>query len=224
MWALPRLYVVRERAFVMDELTAPLEGEVIDPPVEDIEIVPRVGPFSPDERAQVIRWIARGTHSRNQIAKLTGRGVATITRIAQAEGLSFNRADVLGPAHEAASLSLRTRRLELRDKLLEDTHRLREQLWKPTKLVQLNFKTGQFVSIKIKEPQFADKRNIATAIGIFVDKLAVLEQLDAPQENKQAIIALLDNVRIQVSAAPREVVAHDPDGRLDAEPDGDSGS
>jgi hypothetical protein len=210
----------------MDELTAPFEGEVIDPPAEvpDIEIRPGSGMFAPDERAQVIKWIARGV-SRNQIARQTGRGVATITRIAQAEGLSFSRADMMGPALEAQSLSLRTRRLELRDKLLEDTHRLREQLWKPSKLVQLNYKSGEFVSIRLKEPQFADKRNIATAIGIFVDKLAILESLDAPQENKQAIIALLDNVRIQVtSAAPGLVTKHDPNGRMDAESDGDSGS
>jgi hypothetical protein len=191
--------------------------------VPDIEIRPGSGAFAPDERAQVIKWITRGV-SRNQIARLTGRGVATITRIAQAEGLSFSRADMMGPAHEAISLSLRTRRLELRDKLLEDTHRLREQLWKQTKLIQLNYKSGEFVSIRLKEPTFADKRNIATAIGIFVDKLAILESLDAPQENKQAIIALLDNVRIQVSTTPREVTAHDPNGRMDAESDRDSGT
>ena len=222
----PRLMIGTRDALAQYPKAFPVEGEVIDPPAdtEDIEIRPQAGPFAPDERLQVIRWISRGTYSRNQIAKKTGRGVATITRLAQAEGLSFSRADMMGPAHEAISLSLRTRRLELRDKLLEDTHRLREQLWKQTKLIQLNYKSGEFVSIRLKEPTFADKRNIATAIGIFVDKLAILESLDAPQENKQAIIALLDNVRIQVSTTPREVTAHDPNGRMDAESDRDSGT
>ncbi len=186
-----------ESARLNDEPAKAVEGEVIDPPVE-IEIRQGSGPFSPEERAQVVRWIGQGV-SRNEISRRTGRGVATITRVAKAEGLTFGAAEMMRPALEAQGLTLRARRLALAERLLEDAHRLREQLWRPSMIVQLNYKTGEFVTKKIKEPTAGDKRNLMTAVGIAVDKVAELERLDAPQEGKQAIIALVDNLRIQVS-------------------------
>src|SRR5260221_6135716 len=74
--------------------------ELLDEPGEhDIDVEPGTGPFSPDERRQVVKWIAAG-HSRNQLVKRTGRGGATITRIAQAAGLKFTGAQMLTTAHE----------------------------------------------------------------------------------------------------------------------------
>jgi transposase-like protein len=177
-----------------------LTGELLAPPaVPEIEIVPQNGPFSPEERAQVVRWIEGGM-SRNEIVRRTGRGNATITRIAQAHGLKFDRGgDLMTAALEASYIDKRAKRLALSEKLLEDAHRLRQQLWSPTTLVQLNNRTGEFARTKLKEPTFADKRNIMTAIGIAVDKVAELERLDAPQEGKQAVITLVDLLRIRVS-------------------------
>lgn len=180
---------------------------------KDIEVRPGVGAFAPDERAQVIKWIARGM-SRNEIARRTGRGVATITRIAQAEGLTFNRTEMMGPALEAQGITLRARRMALAEALLNDAHRLRKQLWEPSMIVQLNYKTGVFVKQKIKEPTAGDKRNLMTALGIAVDKIAELERLDAPQEGKQAIIALVDTLRISLSRdepKPVELIEQEPE-------------
>lgn len=177
-----------------------IEGEVIDPDDEpkEIEIVHGTGSFSPEEREQVVRWIGQGV-TRNEISRRTGRGVATITRIAQAEGLSFSGAEMMRPALERQGLDLRARRLALADGLLDDARRLREQLFKPSMIYWPDYKTGGVIKQKIKEPTAADKRNLMTAIGIAVDKVAELERLDTPQEGKLAVIALVDNLRIQVA-------------------------
>ena len=174
-----------------------LEGELIQPASYEIEVPFGKGPFSPEEKEQVCRWIRAGA-SRNSLMRRTGRGAATISRLAAAAGLTFKGNDVYDPADEVKHLNARAKRLDLRDKLLEDAHRLRVQLWKPTTLVQLNNRTGEFARTRLHEPTFADKRNIMTAIGIAVDKVADLERLDAPQEGKQAIIALVDLIRLQV--------------------------
>ncbi len=181
-----------------ERLNEPIDGDLIDPPSREVEIRPGPGPFSPEERAQVVRWIEEG-HSRNEIVRRTGRGNATITRIAQAHGLTFKRSDTMTAALEAGYIDKRAKRLALAEKLLTAAHRLTDQLFAPTQLIQLNNRTGEFVKLRIKEPTPQMKRDLMTSIGIATDKIADLERLDAPQEGKQAIIALVDTLRIQVT-------------------------
>ena len=175
----------------------PVEGEVIDPPTE-ITIVPQAGPFSPEERAQVVEWIKAGV-SRNEIKRRTGRGGATITRIAQDNGLTFSPAEMMRPALEAQALDKKAKRIKLAELLLDDAFKLREQLFKPTTIYFFDYKSGKVYKQKIKEPQPKDKRDLATSIGILVDKVAGLEALDRPQEGRQAIVTLVDNLRLQVA-------------------------
>ena len=174
-----------------------VEGEVIDPPKE-IAIAFGSGPFSPEEREQVVRWIKAGL-SRNEIKRRTGRGGATITRIAQDNELTFSPAEMMRPALEAQGLNMRARRLALAEKLLEKAHRLTEELDKPGMLYFPDYKNSAAIRVKIKRLQPDQVRNLMTAIGIAVDKVAELERLDTPQEGKTAILALVDNLRLNVA-------------------------
>ena len=184
--------------FAKAESHAPaLDGELIDPDRAEIDVPYGKGPFSPEETAQIGRWIAKGV-SRNELVRRTGRANATLTRLAQANGWEYNRTRALSSALASRVMDFRTERQDLKEKLLNDARRLREQLWRPTELVMLNNRTGEFARTILTEPNFADKRNIMTAIGIAVDKVTDLERLDAPQEGRQAIITLVDSLRLTV--------------------------
>ena len=174
-----------------------LTGDLIDPEDEEINIRRGKGPFSPDEERQIGRWIAANV-ARNEIVRRTGRANGTISRLAKKNGWEFNRTKAMVPALIARTGDLRAKRLDLKEKLLDDSLRLRAQLWEPCELVMLNNRTGEFARTMLGEPNFADKRNIMTAVGIAVDKHADLERVDAPQDGKNAIIELATIMRLTV--------------------------
>lgn len=175
--------------------TLPAEAAGPRPDDPEVEIIPATGPFSPEEEGQVVRWIGQGVN-RNEIARRTGRGKATVTRVAQRHGLTFAPSDIAKVARERLASDNRARRVELGRLLLEDAHKMREQLWRPTEYLFAMQKTGEVVREKLREPHPGDKRNLMTAIGIAVTKIAELEALDTPNEGKEAIISLVDQLRV----------------------------
>lgn len=128
------------------------------------------------QRAQVITLHKQG-HTRNHIANTVGIAAGSVTKICQQEGLTFNR-DHTRAAVAAKQADNRERRQHLKSLLLDDAQRLREQLWKPTILVNFGGKDNTLNTTELPEPLFVDKKNIMTAIGVAIDRYTRLEALD----------------------------------------------
>lgn len=174
-----------------------VSGPVIDPPQEEFDVPHATGPFSPQERVQVARWIGQGV-PRNEIARRTGRGVATISRVAEAEGLTFNRADMMGPALAAQGFDMRRRRQAQQAKIHDRIDEMLEEMAGPGTIYFPDYKNGRSIKVKTDRVTPENKRNLSVSIGIMIDKAIDYERLDAPQEGRQAIIALVDTLRLSV--------------------------
>lgn len=175
--------------------------ETPDEPAEP-QIVKRPGPFAPDEEGHVVVLIQRGV-ARNAIARLTGRDGSTITRIAKKAGLSFDRAGMTAPARAAQASDLSLRRLAIAAKMADHLERLVDELHKPLTVRRINSRTGAAEAVKLPEPDPAAKRDLAISIGILSDKIGNILTVNAPQEGRAAIIALVEALRLGDPADPR---------------------
>jgi hypothetical protein len=161
------------------------ELELVEP-----QFVKRQGAFSPGEKALVLALIRSGT-PRNELARKTGRNGSTITRLAQAEGLSFDRGRVTAPAREARASDLSLRRLAIAQKMADHLERLIDELHSPLNVRRINTRSGEVQVLKLREPDPAGKRDLAIAAGIISDKLSAILSVVAPQEGRAAVIALV---------------------------------
>jgi ParB-like chromosome segregation protein Spo0J len=84
-----------------------------------------------DEDRRRVRDLHAAGESRNAIAEAIGRSGATVSKIADELGLSFDRSAVKA-ATEAKVADARARRAALMLDLLDDAARLRKQLWVET--------------------------------------------------------------------------------------------
>lgn len=133
-------------------------------------------PIDDDERARIVELIRAGV-PRNEIARQTKRSPDTISRIAAAAGLTFDRT-VTQKATEAAKVDAAARRADLVHRLHDAIDTVLAQMFAPAELRHHNTTLGGFDRLEIPEPTFQDKQRIATTIGILVDKTLVLEQHD----------------------------------------------
>jgi len=179
---------------LIDTAADPAEEQQAD----ELQIVKRPGPFAPDEEAQVIVLIKRGT-ARNQIARMTGRDGSTITRIAQRAGLSFDR-DHLAPIRAARASDLSLRRLAIAQQMADHLEKLVAELHRPLTIRRINTRTGAVEVLKLPQPDPAAKRDLAIAIGILSDKISNVLTTSAPQEGRAAIINLFESLKLTVAA------------------------
>jgi ParB-like chromosome segregation protein Spo0J len=147
-------------------------------------------PINDDDREQVRRLHAEGL-GRNDIARAIGRSPSTVSKIAAALGLTFDRT-ATAVATEARKADARAMRAEIALGLLEDVVRLRGQLFKSCTVFNFGGKDNTFEQALIDEPTFADKRNILTAIGTAVDRAMKLDAYDKIDETLSGIDAWLD--------------------------------
>lgn len=130
-----------------------------------------------DETRNLITTLHAQGLSRNAIAKQAGVSGATVTKVCHQAGLTFDRTATRA-AVAAAVVDAKARRAELTQLLLEDAHRLRQQLWEPTTLLNFGGKDNTLNSTTLPEPLFVDKKNIMSAVGTAVDRIVKLETLD----------------------------------------------
>lgn len=98
---------------------------------------------------------------------------STLRDWARAAGVRSRRAENVRAAVEVSRLTLQQRRQQLALALLGDAERLREQLFAPA-LARHWTKDGEFREQQIDQPDFADQRQIVTAVAIAVDKVQLL--------------------------------------------------
>lgn len=159
----------------------------VDPPK-------RRGKITDDERARIVDLIHEG-HSCGDIARQVGRDKSTVSRIAAAEGLDFDRSrtQVATAAKQADSAARLAAFSEL---LIDDMERLRRQLWEPCVVYAFGGKNNDFNEAQIPEPDFGAKRNIMTSIGIATDKVLAIRKAEAgPGEAAGLIVDLVSAIR-----------------------------
>lgn len=134
-------------------------------------------PITDDDRRRVAELHAQGL-SRNAIARETGRSQATVSKLARELGLSFRR-ERTAEATRVKVIDAKARRAELAALLLEDAHRLREQLWEPCTLVKIGGKDNIATEHPLARPLFEDQLKIVQASSLAAERHARLVELDA---------------------------------------------
>lgn len=169
-------------------------------------------PLTDDERQRIIDLVEQGV-TRNEIARQLGRSGGTITSVAQAAGLTFDRS-ATKTATRARRADLETQRLALAEELIGDARKLRQQLWEPAitkQVVTVGYGPGlsrpEEVVMRHDEPTFADKQRIMTSIGIATDKVLAISKHDVKADEggeMTMLVGLVDSLRTAHSAPEPE--------------------
>lgn len=148
-----------------------------------------MAPFTDDERAEVARLHAAGL-GRNAISRQTGIHQRRVSLIAEALGLTFVRSPHVRAATEAKVVDAKARRAALALRLLEDAERLREALWQPCTAYNFGGKDNTFEQVMLNEPSFRDKREIAHAVGLLIDRSVRLDEYDRTSgaDNERSVL------------------------------------
>lgn len=149
-------------------------------------------PLDPDKRAAIEQDIREGGKTRNQIARDHDVSGSTVSKIAKhleatTGEVAFERSQTK-KASEAKEADARLERARLRELLLEDAHRLREQLWRPCVMHNFGGKDNTHNSIKLDQPTFEQQKQIMTSVGIAVDKIIRLDDQDTGAEKAAALL------------------------------------
>lgn len=119
--------------------------------------------------------------TRNAIARELEIGAATVSRIADAEGHTFDRS-ATAAALQAKSIDVAAKRTELAKRAVLEAERILDDMRAPTEYLHWQPETedvsAKFVTHVLDEPTIADKRNLATTFGILVDKVGILTRAE----------------------------------------------
>ena len=146
--------------------------------------------LTPEQRAQVVEF-ARSGMTRNDIHRRTGVAAATITKLVNEAGLSFDRTSTKA-ATAAKKADMRARRAELAQLLLEDAHRLRAEMWEPVEYVDHGGKDFVEVRWDMPTPSIIDKLKLVQAAGAAIGKHIDLERHDTDEAAGDARSMLAD--------------------------------
>lgn len=158
-------------------------------------------PVTPRERARIVAALKTG-QSFGATAREFGRGIATIVRIAKAEGIPGDRS-ATKPATEARVEDVRAKLSALALALVGDAERLRGQLFAPMVAFAFGGKDNDYNEHEIPEPTARDKQALMTSIGIAIDKARQITATDAPggEEAKGLVRDLLEGISEWVADA-----------------------
>jgi transposase-like protein len=133
-------------------------------------------PLDPAKRAAIAEDIKAGK-KRNEIARIHGVGAGTVTRIAQLEGLSFDRSETEN-ATRAVQLDNKARRTALAARLLNKAAELLDLMDEPYLVHSFGGRDNSYNEQLLDRAPASDLRNLMTSAAVAIDKHAVLEKLD----------------------------------------------
>lgn len=133
-------------------------------------------PLTQADRDQVRALHAQGL-GRNAIAAQIGRSASTVSKLAKAAGLTFDRRTTK-QATAARIADARSRRSELMLTFLDDAARLRAQIWQPHEYIDHGGKDFDEARWTQPEPSPADKRHLMQAASLAVDRSLKLDLHD----------------------------------------------
>lgn len=167
-------------------------------------------PIDPQRRADIIDDIRNGK-TRNATARDNAVAPSTVTRIANSENLTFDRA-ITEKATRARAADSKAAAAQLVADLLADAAALRHQIYRP--VVYRQASAGKLVSWEQSTPTFADIQKIVTTCAIAVDKFVALEKVRYDDQALsdfdvwlQIISGQADDPREQVPTEPQEQTA-----------------
>ncbi|MGX1221993.1 helix-turn-helix domain-containing protein [Streptomyces ambofaciens] len=122
-----------------------------------------------DEELQQIRELHAQGKGRNEISRLVGRSLRTISVHAAKMNLTFDRT-MTEEATRARKADLEERRVILAEALQSDAERLTEQLWQPAKVFRIGGSANKYTEKQLDEPPADAKKDLMSAAGIAVEK------------------------------------------------------
>ncbi|MFF7485630.1 helix-turn-helix domain-containing protein [Streptomyces luteogriseus] len=122
-----------------------------------------------DAELQRIRELHAEGKGRNEISRLTGRSLRTISVHAQKMGLTFDRT-MTEEATRARKADLEERRVILAEALHGDAEQLTEQLWQPSKVFNIGGSANSYTEHDVPEPPADAKKALMAAAGIAIEK------------------------------------------------------
>ncbi|MER0481597.1 helix-turn-helix domain-containing protein [Streptomyces sp. Edi2] len=141
-------------------------------------------PIDDRDREQVHRLHTAG-RSRNDIARAINRSPSTVSKIAAALGLTFERGPEVVAATEARRIDLAGRRALLAEQLHTDAEHLRAQLWEPCTVGAFGGKDNVWSKTRLDRPTFGDQRQILAAAGTAIEKSLKLSPAEGGEDAAQ---------------------------------------
>lgn len=132
-------------------------------------------PLNPAKREAIITDIKAGK-PRNQIARDHSVSGSTVTKIAKAEQIAFDRAQTEN-ATRARKFDAAAARAQLVQDLYGDAQRFRKRGWDPYTQIISGPAGSELVTTKM--PPLRDQQAAYTAVAICLDKAVKLEQVDS---------------------------------------------
>jgi hypothetical protein len=158
-------------------------------------------PITDQDRAAVRSLHAQGK-ARNEIARAIKRSPSTVSKIATALGLSFERGAEVVAATEARRIDLAARRVTLAEQLHQDAEKLRAQLWERCTIGAFGGKDNVWAQVNLDQPTFADKRNILAATGTAIQQSLRLQPAEGGEgaDQVRSMLGTLGEVLTQAAA------------------------
>lgn len=150
-------------------------------------------PVTDDERAQIIAYVRDG-NSRNDTARHFKRSPSTISRIAHAAGLNFDRSKTKA-ATEAKQADNRERRAKITETMLDQIEQLQEQMFAPTLTFKIGGRDNVYTEHTLEQPTFADKRDLSYSIKNFMGVVLDTERIDQPSAGHGALEELVSAIK-----------------------------
>lgn len=155
-------------------------------------------PIEPEKRAAILADIRSGELGRNEIARKHGVGLATVSRIADDEGLTgaWDRTATKN-ATEALRLDNAALRARTSRRFLEKANELLDQMDQPHIAFNFGGKDNTYVEHPMDRPPVADLRNLMVTAATAFDKHLKAELFDGQHEGLAAVDAWLRGITDQ---------------------------
>lgn len=146
-------------------------------------------PVQPEQRARAIK-LAKAGKGRNEIAKLLGLSAPSVTRIIAAAGLSFDRSKTAA-AVEAHRIDRAAVRADIIDRMYKRSQKILSRVEADSFTYRSPTATGS-ETVTDDAPPPGDEKNLASAVGIYLDKATRLELVDSDNGQSDAKSMLVD--------------------------------
>lgn len=167
-------------------------------------------PVTEGELQQIRELHAQGK-GRNEISRIVGRSLRTISVHAAKMNLSFDRT-MTEDATRARKADLEERRVILAEALQGDAERLSSQLWEPSKVFNIGGKDNTYTEHDVDEPPADAKKALMAAAGIAVEKSLKLVPPEVDEANVEAARSMLGSLADGLS----RLAAQEPRGEDDS--------
>ncbi len=159
-------------------------------------------PITDADRARFAELHSRGL-GRNDIARELQRSPSTVTKLARAAGVTFDRT-ATAAATAAKQLDNRARRAALESGLLDDAEYLRGKLRKPYTVWAFGGIANEFNTAELDEPDAKATRELMSAVAQAVTSSVALAKVDqdAGVDHARSVLGQLGDALRQVAGEP----------------------